>query len=790
MKASRHNVRYVADFMLYVPAQEGAFWATAVGLPAETNSIFLSADASGKPWKSWTGALVNNPAHPVYRKMAVRFCEEMGRRYGKYPAFAGIRSRYWYGCEAGFEPWWRSWDLGFDDWTVAQFAKEKGLDLKPVGTDQSAFLTRRADITNRYGKVWSAWRAQKVFTLREEMLAALRKYAPQAELFVSVAKSWRPDAGLDPELFRGRRDLGYLPEQSGTGIPGENVEVNNLDGRTFENFDVRPERFRPIDHGTNEFGCGSYPQGLCCNSGYKAHPYQLERPARALANNALKMFRAGGEWCLPPADEGLRAFVQVYRAIPDLDYTVFAASHGTGTNAPYAAYTAQTKDGLVAWFANATDCSLVLTAGFDARSARAVNLTDGTSKLFTKELKVELGPFMPAVWRLSGENRLVSLKVEVVGEGRERIERAWRQIAAFKPLVEQSGAKEVRVSVGLGSQWKPGPDVTFGGPDVVYEWKDLVAPLERAAADGDWLQVDLLRKRLFAEHKWWFKLFGWPEDELYCTDAASGNSLDFMKSRKSCPRIVSDLDAGEFRLFPEYDTAPRKVSPRPPAFVTAQGKSAELQFGGPWCGMKRIVVTALFGGDYGPLSVIADGRKIWTFPASPSKDVRWETRITPVLYPWMQNGSNVRIVGEGAKGAVVLAADVTDVQLEPVTRFLTAEGRVLDIGSRRAFDVEEAGSDTLSFWVENAGKVPFTTVFVTGTEACTLIEDGKKPKTLVKQEDKPHPWYAGSSHVHLPGQLTRFDLKLDRTKKGAKVGVAFFNSTGLKFKVSQNHLEK
>ena len=164
--------------------------------------------------------------------------------------------------------------------------------------------------------------------------------------------------------------------------------------------------------------------------------------------------------------------------------------------------------------------------------------------------------------------------------------------------------------------------------------------------------------------------------------------------------------------------------------------------------------------------------------------------IFTVLYPWMQNGSNVRIVGEGAKGAVVLAADVTDVQLEPVTRFLTAEGKVFDIGNRRAFDVGEAGTDTLSFWVENAGKVPFTTVFVTGTEACTLIEDGKKPKTLVKQADKPHPWYAGSSHVHLPGQLTRFDLKLDRTKKGAKVGVAFFNSTGLKFKVSQNHLEK
>ena len=779
MKASRHNVRYVADFMLYVPAQEGAFWAMTVGLPAETNSIFLSADASGKPWKSWTGALVNNPAHPVYRKMAVRFCEELGRRYGKYPAFAGIRSRYWYGCEAGFEPWWRSWDLGFDDWTVAQFAKEKGLDLKPVGTDQSAFLARRADITNRYGKVWSAWRAQKVFTLREEMLAALRKYAPQAELFVSVAKSWRPDAGLDPELFRGRRDLGYLPEQSGTGIPGENVEVNNLDGRTFENFDVRPERFRPIDHGTNEFGCGSYPQGLCCNSGYKAHPYQLERPARALANNALKMFRAGGEWCLPPADEGLRAFVQVYRAIPDLDYTVFAASHGTGTNAPYAAYTAQTKDGLVAWFANATDCSLVLTAGFDARSARAVNLTDGTSKLFTKELKVELAPFMPAVWRLPGANRLVSLKAEVVGEGRERIERAWRQIAAFKPLVEQSGAREVRTSVGYDAKWKPGSDVTFGGPDTIYEWKDLVAPLDRAAADGDWLQVDLLRKRLFAEHPWWFKLFGWPEDEPYCT-AGGGLPFGFMKNNRHCPRIGADLDAGEFVLFPEYDTAPQKTRPRPAAFVTAQGKSAELHFGGTWCGMKRVVVTALFGGDYGPISVIADGRKIWTFPASPSKEVRWETRITPSAYPWTGAGSSVRIVGEGEKGAAVLDAGIVGEAPQPVTRFLTAEGKVFDIGKRRAFDVEEAGTDALSFWVENPGKSSFTTAFVVGSEACALIRDGKKPATVVRQAEKPCPWYVGVP-LHCPDKLTRFDLKLDRTKKGSKVGVAVFNSTGLVF---------
>ena len=242
--------------------------------------------------------------------------------------------------------------------------------------------------------------------------------------------------------------------------------------------------------------------------------------------------------------------MQVYRAIPDLDYTVFAASHGTGTNAPYAAWTAQTKDGLVAWFANATDCSLVLTAGFDARSARAVNLTDGTSKLFTKELKVELAPFMPAVWRLPGANRLVSLKAEVVGEG------------------------------------------------------------EKGAAV---------------------------------------------------------LDAG--------------------------------------------------------------------------------------------------IVGEAP---------------QPVTRFLTAEGKVFDIGKRRAFDVEEAGSDTLSFWVENPGKSSFTTAFVVGSEACALVKDGKTPTTVVKQADRPRPWYVGVP-LHCPDKLTRVDLKLDRTKKGSKVGVAVFNSTGLGF---------
>ena len=737
MKATAHRVKYVADFMMYVPERAGAFWAEAAGRPGETNGLFLSAEASGRPWRALTGALVNNPAHPVYRETVVRFCRELSRRYGRYPAFGGLRTRYWRGCEAGFEPWWKSERLGFDDFTVAQFARENGLDLPSVGTDSAAFEARRTDLTNRYGRAWRTWRAQKVLTLREEMLAALRSEAPQAQLYVTSVGDFARSAGLEPELYENKPELGYLPEQAESGIGGESVEINNLDGKTFEGFDVRPRQFRHADHGTNEFCAGSYPQGICCNRGYRAHPYQLQSSARALANNKLKLLRAGGEWCLPPADEGLRAFVRVYRAIPDLTYERFAAEHGVGEDAPYAVWFAPMEDATVVWFVNTTDKSLSLRARFDKPTGCAVDLVTGESRTSGHELVLNLDPFMPAVWRVSGACRPVGLDACVIGEGSGRIRRLWTMLDDFGRQVRATGAREVIASVGFDRQWRPREGMTYGGPDAVFEWENLVAPIREAAAHDDWLTVERLSLRLRAEHPWWFSLFGWPNDETHCAT--------MKRERLAAPKT-------------------------------------DFTIGGVRGSCRRISVTALFGGDYGPLSVLVDGKTLWTFPAGSTREPRWETRLTPVTLPWLSKGVSVRFEGaEGVRPAVAEASAPMEPP-EAVTRFQAEDGRMFDIGRNRLFDVAVAETDTLSFWVKNCGRSPLVTICVAGLDACELQSGGK---TVAAKVQDARPWYVATV-TEARDEFTRFDLKIDRSKTDAKVGVAVFNTGNVVVRAGQS----
>ena len=122
------------------------------------------------------------------------------------------------------------------------------------------------------------------------MLAALRKGAPNAVFFVNDSSvgtphsPWKAEKGLDFETFRKLPELGYQEGQIHLNGPG--CEFNNLDGFCFANFNIRPAPYQNRDHGTNHWRTGSYPDGLCCNSSYRSHPYQLEQPAKALAENA------------------------------------------------------------------------------------------------------------------------------------------------------------------------------------------------------------------------------------------------------------------------------------------------------------------------------------------------------------------------------------------------------------------------------------------------------------------------------------------------------------------------
>ena len=409
MVARKYNMRIACDFMMdWITPEVAATWAKSYGM--DPTGVTMTVDASGRPAYAFGGAAVN-PVHPAVRRRMVEFCEAIGGRYGRYPAFAGMRHRFWPCCDPNFEPWFLKEANGYDDWTVGVFAREKGLDIKPVGTDQRAWDARRAKLTGEYGKAWFAWRTEKCLTLQREMLAALRKGAPNAVFFVNDSSvgtphsPWKAEKGLDFETFRKLPELGYQEGQIHLNGPG--CEYNNLDGFCFANFNIRPAPYQNRDHGTNHWRTGSYPDGLCCNSSYRSHPYQLEQPAKALAENRLTRICAGGEWCLPPPDAGLAAFVRIWRAIPTLDYARYPVDGGT--NAAVAVWSAQTDEGLVFWAVNRTDRRLKVDLALDSRSMTVENRITGEKKRMAKSVTFELEPFMPALWRVSGENRIVGV---------------------------------------------------------------------------------------------------------------------------------------------------------------------------------------------------------------------------------------------------------------------------------------------------------------------------------------------------------------------------------------------
>ena len=736
LKASRHNVKYVADFMFYVPPEIAPVWAAAVGRPAETNGIFLSEKADGTLWHSWTGAYVNNPAHPVYREVCVRFCEELGKRYGRYPAFGGIRQRYWHGCEAGFVPWWHDENLGFDDFTVGVFSRETGIALKSVGRDATAFAARRELIRTKHAAAWKKWREETLFSLREAMLAALRRSAPEATLQVLDPSSFKPCAGLSPERYRGRPDLGYTGGLCEVGLPYESIETQAFDGRTFAAFDRRPESVRANRAGKETWRAGCYPQSPCCNSGYKAHPYQLEKPAKMLAENSLSYIRAGGEWCLPPADAGLRAFVRAYRAIPELAYVRLKTPHDMATNAsPYAVWSAPTADGSVVFAVNTTDAELAFELGLE-RTADVRNLVDGRELPRTASVAFSLKPFMPTVFRVKGRASLAVMKVKPVGEGAVRFARDYHQLETFAVSAAESKA------------------VVNG-----RSWAETFAPIAAAAKAGDALKAEMLRRQLLSETPEWFEMFGWPEDEVWC-ERAGTNPYVFMRDRKVPPCYAEDADVATYRRLPEYDPPRELRKTLPEACLTPQGKSVKLRFGGSWGGWRRVAVTALFGGGYGPLRVEANGTTLWTFPASDRAEARWETRLVPVPLAWRTNGASLRLVGEGEKGAALMGAGIVDLPPEKVTAWTRTAPNVL------------------TTWMHNPGRATLATFLVRGASAAELKLNGK---TAIARLAKPSRDDAAAGQLSFPSGWSRLDLVIDPAQANKPVGLDVHNSIGLAF---------
>lgn len=101
--------------------------------------------------------------------------------------------------------------------------------------------------------------------------------------------------------------------------------------------------------------------------------------------------------------------------------------------------------------------------------------------------------------------------------------------------------------------------------------------------------------------------------------------------------------------------------------------------------------------------------------------------------------------------------------------------------SAAVMSVSAAGTDRLSYWIANTNRIPYTTTFLLGAEACKLTSGGR---LVVRPSAEPGAGRLGG-HTNVPKGTTRFDLELNRSKPDVEIGVSVYDSIGLEFKDRQ-----
>ena len=419
--AQKYGYRMVADVMVDLLKPQGAEYLEAFdpSWKGRLDGAFLTG-LDGKPAPGFAGCAFN-PAHPVARRYFLAMAEDVARQYGKYPAFGGIRTRQWSPCALGFDGWFSSLDTAYDDFTVNLFEQETGVRV-PVKADDPKRLQLRHDwlLANARDK-WVQWRCDKTMSLREELLATVRKYAPQARLYGAAVFSEKPRAeallpcGVDYAKIKGRPELGWSGFRD---FGGDGVEYSWVDPTEFRNFDRRlPENRRPSLQQILEAGGGSYPQNLYSGArgAFRGYPYDLEEPARILANEKLDTITYGGCWVTPQAEEGLRRFIQIWRAIPDRDYAPVASP----TRATDAVVGWQARSDFGVWpfkrratvfyLVNRTDSTQQAKVTFAGSASKIRDLVTGRTVGAGQQVEVALPPYMLQVMSATGAKSIQTI---------------------------------------------------------------------------------------------------------------------------------------------------------------------------------------------------------------------------------------------------------------------------------------------------------------------------------------------------------------------------------------------
>lgn len=158
------------------------------------------------PWRTWS----YNPLHPKVQEYMVAAIDEIAAMLADSPAFAGVSLRLPLSWQFSGITGLNHGDYGYGDFTMRLFESETGIKVPDGGGGEKRFAARFAFLDSpEMRPKWIAWRTKKMKDYYGRLLAAMRRYRPDAQLNIMFWPSGFPGVG------RRIRTLAEQMEESG-----------------------------------------------------------------------------------------------------------------------------------------------------------------------------------------------------------------------------------------------------------------------------------------------------------------------------------------------------------------------------------------------------------------------------------------------------------------------------------------------------------------------------------------------------------------------------------------------
>jgi hypothetical protein len=155
------------------------------------NTVSKDNEASAKTWHHRSAMF--NALHPRVQEPVIALVAELADRYSDSPAFGGLG--FHLTIAQLLQP--GSLDVSYDDWTVAEFTNDTGIDLPVAMEDPERFGKRHEWLMANARDEWVRWRCERTADYFGRVAETLRARRADLQLVVTILEP--PMSIIDPQ---------------------------------------------------------------------------------------------------------------------------------------------------------------------------------------------------------------------------------------------------------------------------------------------------------------------------------------------------------------------------------------------------------------------------------------------------------------------------------------------------------------------------------------------------------------------------------------------------------------